>query len=356
MASAALAAIRILARRLAPLFLALFLLISACIDLVIGVTQGYYEFYSSLVPIKRYSVVVSSVAVAPFTSAVDIHRLESELRSLGIEARVTPLDMVAGVARGRGVIVLGLSSTSWRCLYCCILSPRLARELNASRGSIIVVATPFTPSAVALRVVGIERVRGLEGFVLVPDEIARLLRGLSPSQSSLAIIECSNGSCVERVARALGARVPTKLVERLVVVAARLHLARASRKLSEVYMSRLGISRTTVAVLDIALSLVLALGVYVFSRSAWVAVEREVAVLRMLGASRRCLALSALAISMAALAAASTISLAALELLRPSISILSYPIELRVSPGLHLASVGLVALISTLGLLRGAEL
>ena len=351
----AIVSIAILARKLAIPFFTLFLLITMCVDLVLGITQGYYEFYSNLVPLKRYSVIVSSLAVAPFTSIVDTYKLEKKLKSLGIEARVKPLDMVVGLAKGKAVIVMGVNSSSWRCLYCCILSPKLARELNASEGSYVIISTPFTPSAVALRVVSVERLEGLEGFVLVPDEMAKLLRGLSPRQASLAIVECSDRACVERVVRALSPYVPTKLVERIVLAVTKLRLAKASRELSDIYMSRLGISRTTLTILDIALSLVVALGVYVFSRNVWIVARREVEVLSMLGVSSRCIALAIIAIAVTTLAIASVASIATLRLLKPTISILSYPTRLEIDEKLHLASTALILAIALTGASRGAK-
>ncbi len=348
-------AIHVLGRRLAlPLF-TLLLLVMLCIDLAIGVTQSYYEFYNVLLPTKRYSVVVGGFALAPFTSIVDIEKIRSLVKNAGVDAKVRPMYITIGFANGRAVIVLGTNS-SWRCFYCCAIGATLAKELNVSIGSYIALSSPFITSSLLLRVIDIVNDEHLQGLVVVPNEIAQLLRGLTPRQASLVLIECNNRTCIERIASALGSSIPSKLIERMVLILKKLQIgAKVSQELSEVYMQRLGISRNTLFVLDLALSFVIALGIYIFTANIYALIRGEVEVLTLLGVSRKCILVSMSVLLVIATVLAFIASHMLLHIFRPTITVFSYPIRIEIDVQLHIIATAMVVALSLIGAARGAR-
>ncbi len=346
---------KVLARILWIPFFVVSLLIMLSVDILLGITQNYYEFYRIVVPTQRNSIVVSSLSIAPFTSIIDVRTLSSKLRGLDVE--IETVTTTLALLGDRVVVVLGVDNLSKQCLYCCYVGKRLAEKLSISKGDLISLSTPFLRSSVVLRVVDIVDDSKHEDMILAPIEIVRLLRAMSYRQASLAIIKCRNASTLEEVLRILGVSTPpTQLIEQaflaLNIVGKRIEVRRFEN-LEDIYLARIGIPRTVMLILNIALSIVIATGLYFFSSNVQALTHRALEVLTMIGVTKRIITISTIFVAISALIAASTISMTMIKILRFSISIASFSLIIDIDLAMHALITIIMALIVVVGVWRG---
>lgn len=274
-------------------------------------------------------LVVSSVAISPFTSLVnseELNRLLAGVEGVEIEYFFITLAYVYD----KLVVVHGLEAgVETGCAY---LGKDLATLLHVSAGEIIPVYSPFRDSTYFFEICGLlER-----PILLVNYEDAVKIRGVKPGYYALAVIKAKNPEALREVYRVLGLEpAEQKILSRALLV-----LVRRGGKISvevyedivEGYLYRLGIYRDFVFYFAYAVTIISTLSTPVIGVGLVIQLRREIYALRLLGASRGevFLALSAI-IAIAALSSYLLAQVVAVLGFLPGVCILGHYVSSLIS-------------------------
>ncbi len=361
-----------IARLAAKIILVSFVLsmpIASAIAVALGATGALYAFYSYIVPRYDGEIVVSNIALAPFTSLIDLASLAHRLENIsGIH--IAPEVMVVALVEKHVVIVRGVETEATRyrgidlsklgnCLYCCIVGRDLAKRLGIELGRIVVVSSVFQRVAIPLKVVGYTDREPYSYEIIVPIAIARVLRCASRSHASVAYIHAEHRESIELLSRKLGIGVPRTLLERALIAIkymGREERAKLYSSVSEVYLSRLGIDRTTVIAANLALSAIVAMGLYLMGRSLPHIAKKEIVVLRIVGMPRLSIATALCTALLVSMVLSWLCIYTALSVAKPRISIANHEIPLEIDIHVYALSLAIAYAIAVLGLARSGEL
>lgn len=269
-------------------------LVAICLILLlsIGYIQSMYSFYKDIlhIPIAQNKpiIIVSSYALAPFTSLISVDSIEEALENIpGVEKIVYQV-IVLGYTKGKTFIVRGINpkdfvdATNYRviegidlsdnCFYCIWLGTELAKDLDLKPGDIISIYSLFISMPINLEVAGIIDVERPYSYEAITSlSIAQALRGIDRRHVSIAIISLESHESYERVMRKLGIDIEKDLFIERIVIALR-YIGRkiepiAYNDLSEVFMSRLNISRDIYLAIMLSITFILSIGSYIIGQT-----------------------------------------------------------------------------------------
>ncbi len=257
---------------------------------------------------SKYYVVITSYSVAPFTSVVRKGFVEGRLEDVGgvagvvyevlapvvlndsvyILRGVDPADL--GVVAGDyGVIGRGLTSD---CLGCVWVGESLARELGLGPNDTVVVRSPLASSDFVLRVEGVIVTDSVLRYEFVTNAVmGEVIRGVGPGTYSVAVIFVDGPDSLARVAEAFNVSLAGRGILERALLAIRFAGPRSRpfllESLSDMYLSRFGLSRDLLASLLIATLAVLGAGFYVLGQAVTAYAVERLALLHELGLSTR---------------------------------------------------------------------
>ncbi len=280
--------------------------------------NGLYESLREVIVTERERVVTLSSASAftPFTGLIRGDLAEKAERVKGVEGVlsevVLPVLVNGSIAILRGVEVadfeevigVRLVSGGWlndSCLTCAWVGVEAAEVLGVEVGDLLVVQPLFTARPFEVRVVGVVRCgKPYDGEVIVPLVLARVVRGAGPGAVSIVRVKISPGTSPEdlyselEVEPASRKALPTYIVEKVVAglsYAPGKTALGSPREITDMYLSRLGLSYDTLLALSMVVLALLSYGSYVLGMTVVAMNRNTLAVLREIGVSKRSLAL-----------------------------------------------------------------
>lgn len=293
------------------------LAVAACLFVIAalataGVVDSLYVLSEEMVNPSsgpsRYYVVITSYSVAPFTSVVRGDFVEGRLE--GVEGVLNVVyEVLAPVVLNGSVYVLrGIDSASLGivagnfsivgggftdgCAGCVWVGESLAGELGIGPNDTVVVHSPFASSDFVLRVEGVLVTDSVLKYELVTNVVtAEAVRGVGTGTYSLAVVFVDGPDSLARVAEAFNVSLVSRgLLERALLAlrfAGPVFRPYFLESLSDMYLSRFGLSRDLLASLLIATVSLLGIGFYVLGQAVATYALDRVALLHELGLSDR---------------------------------------------------------------------
>ncbi len=233
-------------------------------------------------------VVVSSPALAPYTSMVNYARVAGKVEAVEGVVGVVPVAVSLSTVKDRVVVVLGLreedlsllgarltSGGRFRdCLGCIWVGEGVREYLGVELGEIVPVC-PLYPSKTcyAARVEGFfDAPEPYRYEVLAGLDTGRMLRGLRGDQASIVVVLTSSPSAAERVAAAFNASVERgAILSKVFLVLERIGrgaVAKAVLEAGEAYAYRLQAYRHVVLALGVTAAGLAMTGALVIGRAA----------------------------------------------------------------------------------------
>ncbi len=296
-------------------------------------------FYDSMMDVRGpNAVVITSVSLAPFTSIVSVDLIRERLRGIDdieIEERI-----YAVISIGNSSLVLtGLSNESLRrvvsgdrcrlCTGCIYVGEDIAQKLGISPGMEIVAYSPYTSLPYILHICGFARGWPYSWMFVSDLETARSVRGMEEHQASIIIIR-SNKS-MEKILGAIGLSPSLRSISERAILAIRNYGGNISAKLYSAYggeaLDRIGIPEEIFYAIVIAICIALALSALTLGGFIARSRAREIAVLRISGASSRDIKISLITITLIYTLISSMLSYLLLPITPLRITLLGLPIS-----------------------------
>lgn len=257
---------------------------------------------------SQYYVVITSYSVAPFTSVVMERFIEERLAgvrgvvgvvyevlapvvlngSVYILRGVDPADLSV-VAGNYSVVGRGFTSNCFGCVW---VGESLARELRLGPNDTVILHSPLASSDFVLRVEGVLVTDSVLRYEFVTNVgMAEAVRGVGQSTYSLAVIFVDGPDSLARVAEAFNVSLAGRGLLERALLAIRFAGHRLKpyflESLSDLYLSRFGLSRDLLASLLVATLAVLGVGFYVLGQAVTSYATGRLALLHELGLSTR---------------------------------------------------------------------
>ncbi len=341
-----------------------------------GVIESLYGLSEEMVTpssgLSRYYVVITSYSVAPFTSVVRESFVKDRLAGVGnvvdvvyevlapvlvngsvyILRGVDPADL--GVVAG-DYSVIGRDFTS-NCFGCVWVGESLARELGLGPNDTVVVHSPLASSDFVLRVKGVLVTDSVLRYEFVTNALmGEAVRGMGQGTYSFAVIFVDSPESLSRVAEAFNISLVGKgLLERaLLAIRFAGHRIRPYflESLSDLYLSRFGLSRDLLTSLLIATMAVLGLGFYVLGQAVTSYATEKITLLHGLGLSTRYLrvCVAGLGVLLTAFGGAAGLVIAHALFPRIGLVVLGYVTHPVIDYSFFLASDGIASLLVAAG-------
>lgn len=259
-----------------------------------------------------YYVVVTSYSVAPFTSVIREGFVEERLGDVHGVVDVV-YEVLAPVVIGRSVYVLrGVEARDLgtvageyavigeglgdRCVGCVLVGEALARELGVGPNDTLVVYSPMASSDFVLIVKGVLVTNTVLRYELVTNvPTAEAVRGIGPGAYSLAIVFTDGPASLRRVAEAFNVSLAGRGLLERAFLALRIVGPRFRpyflESLSDMYLSRFGLSRDMLVSVLIGTVGVLSIGFYILGQAVALYASGRMTLLHDLGLSIRYLRL-----------------------------------------------------------------
>jgi len=337
-------------------FLVMELVVVSSGSLILGV----HDFYDSIIG-DGNSIIVSSVSVAPFTSIVDVGQLQRRLENVEVELE----ERVYAVVRfgNNTALLVGLDekmlrelSSSKPCGGCVLVGEELAHELRISPETDIVVYSPYTSLPYVLHVWGLAKGWPYSRMLISDLAIARSIRGLSDSQSSIVILRFKGDA--KTVLDALGVSSYGRSIEERVFLAVTSADRNLSGKLYSAYagevLDRLNIPEGVFYVVLLAVCISLSISASALGGFLLYARSKEIEILRISGISFRAIKCSLIVIMLFYSLLGGLLSCLILPLVPVKLRILGLELGLSPSPG-ALATGLLLWIFASLSLAGGNE-
>ncbi len=320
-------------------------------------------FYDSILDVRNpESVVITSVSLAPFTSIVSVDQVRERLKGLeGVEVEERVYALVS--VNNSSLILAGLVSKSLKkvvsttdncmlCSGCVFVGEDIARELNISPGMEIVVYSPYTSLPYILHVCGFARGWPYSWMLISNLATARTIRGMGEYQASVVIVRSSAG--VEAVLNAVGLSPYLKSVGERVILAIKSYGRNISVKIYSTYageaLDRLGIPEAVFYATVIAICTALAVSASMLGGFIIGSRAREVAVLRMFGASSKDVKISLITITLIYTLLSSILSGLLLPIIPLRLTLLGIPISPTQSPAILAVGTLLIWAFTSIGI------
>ncbi|MDK6027880.1 hypothetical protein QPL79_00675 [Ignisphaera sp. 4213-co] len=342
--------------------------IACAVAIVLGVINALYTFYGYVVYRNENEIVVSNMALAPFTALMDFESLMHRLKNvsgLSIDSEV----MVLALVNEKTVLIRGIEANSSRyisdfsnlsnCLYCCVVGSDLAKALGIELDSFVIVSSMFQPISIPLKVVGYTNEKPYSYEVVVPIAVARILRRATSNQVSVAYIHAWNRESIELLYKSLDINIPRPLLEKIFIAIEYMGQEKKTKfysSVSEAYFSRLGINQTTIIAASIALSAIVALGLYLIGQSILHLIKNEIVVLRVIGVPKILIAIILCIAILVSMVLSWLLTYIAIDLIKPGIVIINHSIQLVVDPHVYASTFVIAYAITVVGIVRSGEL
>ncbi|QOJ79293.1 hypothetical protein IG193_02180 [Infirmifilum lucidum] len=320
------------------------------------------NFYDSILDARGPSVVVTSISLAPFTSIVDVDQLRGKLKGVegvALEERVYALVKI----QHSSAILVGLedrelgkiASSDSREANCVFVGEDLAHKLGLAPGMDVVAYSPYTSLPYVLRICGFAGRQPYSWMLVSRLELARSLRGLRGSQASVVVVHSEGGA--EAVLGALGISSARRSIGERIFLAVRSTGGNFSARLYSAYagevLERLGVPVEVFYAVVVTVCATLAVSASMLGGFVLSARARELAVLRLSGASSRALRASLILMLLAYSLLGGVLSSLVLSLLPLELQLLGFGMKLGPKPAGLVAGVVLVWGFASASIARG---
>ncbi|MEM2220877.1 MAG: hypothetical protein QXK24_03445 [Ignisphaera sp.] len=300
----------------------------------IGSIKSLYGVYDAFYPINsssRFKIIISSDAVSPFTSIVDLKYIEEKLK--GFEnVYLQSVFVTIGFVGVEPVVIYEIKDVKDTCAY---PDQELLKRTEVLWNGFIPVQSVFTQETLFLRICGVGEKPGIG---VDHNTIARI-RGVPSNYYSFVIVEVDDMDTLSKVYEALALRVDEsaveKLVRRVMLVAIRggkIIEFREFQNPTEVYLAKFGIYRDYIVYLAYSIALTALIGLPLLGMGTVRYLRRDLEIFLSLGIARKSLLATfivLLSISIALSSIASMIAVAHLDI-KPLTSLLGYRIPLNI--------------------------
>ena len=263
---------------------------------------NYHEMVFASLPAN--SVVVSSLAMAPFTSFIDAGKAKKVLENIsGVKAILEEV-IVLVIAEDKTIVIRGVDPGALEllapgtrfvkgekignCIGCVWLSSGLAKELGKDVGDLVSVCSFFTRTCRPLLVRGIYTGPPPFGYEALTNLwTARDLRGLHSDQASVLLVVLEKGVDASIVLQKFNISVrETSLLARFFIALqhmGRMGAARLYLHASDLYLARLHVQREVLVLGALAIAFFASASSILVGRFFARRIHREAFVLRISG-------------------------------------------------------------------------
>ncbi|MEM3989019.1 MAG: hypothetical protein QW369_03700 [Desulfurococcaceae archaeon] len=299
----------------------------------IGYIESLYRIYDVFYPIDRgsaFTITVSSDAVSPFTSIVDLEYIEDRLRDFK-DVSIQPVFITIGLLGAEPVVVYEFNYANDTCAY---PDQAMLSNIKAMWGDFIPIQSPFNSEILFLKVCG---VGGRPGIGVSHATIARL-RGVSLNYYSFVVVYVYNNDVIDDVYKALGLERVEPYVEKLVKRAFLIAIRRGNivelksvQNPTEAYLVKLGIYRDYLVYLAYSIALVTLVGLPLIGLGLVSFLHRDFEIFIVHGVSRRTLMASLLAFTAISTGLSIAISVSVLNLgITPRLTFMGYNVPFKI--------------------------
>lgn len=299
----------------------------------IGYVESLYRVYDVFYPLDSGSVstiIVSSDAVSPFTSIVDLKYIEERLRDFK-NVSIHPLFITVGLVNAEPVVVYEFNVANDTCAY---PDQEILSKTKTVWSDFIPIQSPFNNEILILRVCG---VGGKPGVGVSHSTIARL-RGVSPSYYSFVVIYVYDADIVDDVYKALGLERVEPYVEKLIKRAFLVAIRRGNivelkdvQNPTEAYLVKLGIYRDYVVYLAYSIALITLIGLPLLGLGIIDFLCKDFEILTAHGVSKRTLMVALLAFITISMSLSTAMSIIVFNLgITPPLTFMGYKIPLKI--------------------------
>ncbi|MEM1683991.1 MAG: hypothetical protein QXD57_01290 [Ignisphaera sp.] len=354
------------------------LIISTVLLTVLGYLQSLYNIYEVIVYPEVFRekpvVVVSSYALAPFTSLVSTDVLGNMLRDVqDVEYIFYQILVIAYINNSRAVIVRGIEAKDLKiiadyriidgrdidghCFYCIWVGKNIAEELNIHVGDVIVLSSPFLSIPLILRVSGIIDAGYPYNYELLSSiSLAQSIRGVAKGYVSMAVVVFSSREDYLVFVERLGLdRDRMSLMERAIV--ALKYIGREIRPhvyehMTEMLVSRLGLPRDIYILISFATAFIMSIGLYMIGQSIATMNSHNLEILYEQGVSSIKIKISLAIVLVIFIATSIKLSLITTKMLSNiiSLTIVGYPLKVAISKDILLATSIYILFFTLIGL------
>ncbi len=271
-------------------------MISMVFLLVILSTTGFinslyflsdYIVYPSNNSSRNY-IIITSYSAAPFTAIFDSRIIENKVKKLeNIDKiiyevlTIVEYDNKICVLRGIDSQNLPIITGKYRvigdafnddCINCIWVGAYLAKKLGINPNDTIILYSPFKSSSYIFRVKGFIETKGPLNYEFLTNiDTARIIRGAPKYGASIAIIFPKNKQGMYELAHIFNISTQKKgLLERALLalrISGKNLNIRTYESLSNIYLSRFGLSKDLLFALLLAITTLLSLGFYLVGQS-----------------------------------------------------------------------------------------
>lgn len=256
-----------------------------------GSIKSIYRIYDVFYPINnsnRFTIIITSDAISPFTSIVDLKYIEDKLKGFeNISIRTGFVTI--GFIGLEPVVVYEIKDINDTCSY---VGQELLKRIEMLLGSYIAIHSIFTKETLILKICGI----GEKPGVGVSYNTIIKIRGVPPNYYSFILIEVNNASILNKIYEALALKVEEKdvgkLIRRAILIAIRgskdIELKEFSNP-TEVYLAKFGLYRDYVIYLAYSLALTSLIGLPLLGMGTVSYLRKDLDLFLSLGVSRKSL-------------------------------------------------------------------
>ncbi|MEM1645712.1 MAG: hypothetical protein QXL96_07580 [Ignisphaera sp.] len=318
----------------------------------IGSIKSLYMVYDVFYPINsssRFKIIISSDAISPFTSIVDLKYIEAKLKGFE-DVYLHPVFVTVGFVGVEPVVVYEVKDVNDTCAY---PDQGLLRRTEVLWDNFIPIQSIFTRETLFLRICGVGEKPGIG---VNHNTIARI-RGVPPNYYSFVIVEVNSMDTLSKVYEALGLRVDEsdieKLVRRVMFIAIRggksIEL-KDFQNPTEVYLYKFGIYRDYVMYLAYSIALTALIGLPLLGIGIVGYLRTDLELFLSLGVTKKLL-IAVFMILLSILIALSSITSIVVVVhlgIKPLVNFLGYGIPLNIdnSDVLYMGSVQFVLCIA----------
>lgn len=319
--------------------------------------ESLYRVYDIIYPVDSGAVaniVVTSDAISPFTSIVNLELIKEKLKDAsGI--KVQPVFITVGLVYDVPVIVYEIFAND----TCSYPDRGLLSRVGANVGDFIPIQSPFTSEILFLKICGVGEKPGIG---VSYSNVARI-RGVEPGYYSFVVVSVYDASAVKDVYRALGLNTSDEHFEKLVKRAFLVIISRGGvyepkevRSLTEVYLARFGVYRDFVVYLAYLIALMMLVGLPVLGLGVVELYRKELKLFIVLGVSKTMLLFTLLVHTATLIVTSTMLSILIIGSgLIPRLVFMGYtiPLKLEYSDAVYIVLVDY--LLCTLGVLAGLK-
>lgn len=304
------------------------------------------------------TLIITSDALSPFTSLVDLNQVEQILRGIeGVE--IYPVFITIGFVDKKLVVIYEMPGVDDGCAF---LDRDLLENVRGSWGGYIPVYSVFTQKTVFLKICG----EGVKPGVGVSHNTIATIRGVSPRYYSFVIVKIYNRSSIEEVYKAVFPDAWRTDIERLVRRALLLAVRfgkdvsiKSIENPTQLFLARLGIHKDLLIYLAYSVAVISFLSLPILGIGVVEGLRRDIEVFSGIGAPKTSIGVALLLLFTILTVTSNAVSYMVLQCLQPSIEFLGYVIPLTIDvESLPLISLALLTLciIGALMGLRALEI